>query len=281
MSVWVIIILGLVQGASEFLPISSSGHLVLFYNIFKVEDNTILLSVILHVATLLAVLVCYRKQIFELIKHPFCETNKKLIVATIPTVIIVLLLKNLVEQTFSGDFIIVGFIITAIVLLISQMMDNKSNKQQNNNFVADSNMFLTEPYNITNLNVSYKQALLIGTAQGIAIFPGISRSGSTIATSLIAGVKKRVAADFSFLLSIPIIIGGLLFEVLEVCMGNAELNINFLSLGVGFLFSFLSGLLCINLMLKFVKKQKLTWFSFYLVLLSLFLVLNKFVFHLF
>ena len=123
MGVWVIIVLGIVQGASEFLPISSSGHLVMFYNIFKITDNTILLSVILHAATLLAVVFCYRQELWQLIKNPFCQTNKKLIVATIPTCVIALLFKNMVEKTFSGDFIIAGFIITAVVLIISQLIE--------------------------------------------------------------------------------------------------------------------------------------------------------------
>lgn len=281
MAIWIIIILGIVQGASEFLPVSSSGHLVLFYNIFNITDNTILLSVILHVATLLAVILCYYKQIFELIKNPFCETNKKLLVATIPTVIIVILLKSLVEKTFSGDFIIIGFLITALVLLISQIKENKVNKLKNKYFVTQPNIYLSKNHNITNLNISYKQALLIGTAQGIAVFPGISRSGSTIATGLISGVSKQEVADFSFLLSIPIIIGGLLFELIDVVKGEASLNIGWLSLSVGFLFSFISGLVCIKLMLKFVKSKKLTWFSLYLVLLSTFLILNKYFLFLF
>ncbi len=281
MAIWIIIILGIVQGVSEFLPISSSGHLVLFYNIFNITDNTILLSVILHVATLLAVVLCYYKQIFKLIKNPFCETNKKLLVATIPTVIIVILLKSLVEKTFSGDFIIIGFLITALVLLISQIKENKVNKLKNKYFVTQPNIYLSKNHNITNLNISYKQALLIGTAQGIAVFPGISRSGSTIATGIISGVSKQEVADFSFLLSIPIIIGGLLFELIDVVKGEASLNIGWLSLSVGFLFSFISGLVCIKLMLKFVKSKKLTWFSLYLVLLSTFLILNKYFLFLF
>ena len=107
---WIIIILGLVQGASEFLPISSSGHLVLFYNILGVKENTMLLSVVLHVATLVAVLLCYRKELWVMLKHPFCKTNLKLVVATIPTIILALALNNLVEITFGNNFIIIGFV---------------------------------------------------------------------------------------------------------------------------------------------------------------------------
>lgn len=278
MAVWLIIILGIVQGASEFLPISSSGHLVVLYNIFSVTENNILLSVVLHIATLLAVLICYRKELLLLIKNPFCKTNKMLIVATIPTVILVVLFKEIVEKSFSGNFIIVGFLITAIILAVSQIVRNKHNT---NNNLAKTTEFMTISDSIINLNINYKQALLIGVMQGVAVFPGISRSGSTIATGLICGVNKKDSADFSFLLSIPIIVAGMLFELLEIFTGNVVVTIPATTLSVGFLFSFLSGLLSIKLMLKFVKNKNLIWFSVYLILLSLFLILNMFVFKLF
>lgn len=277
MFIWVVIILGLVQGACEFLPVSSSGHLVVFYNIFGITENTVLLSVILHAATLMSVIFCYYKDIIKLIKHPFCKTNKMLFAATIPTIIIVLLLKSTVEKTFSGNFVIVGFLITAVVLVVSQIVENKNNKKMPNKLFSLQN----GSQNITNLNISFSQAVFVGIAQGLAIFPGISRSGSTIATGLIAGVNKKEIADFSFLLSIPIILAGLLFEIFEVATGAVSMPFNALSLSVGFVASFVSGLLCIKLMLKFVKKSKLHWFSVYLILLSVFLILNNYVLFLF
>ena len=274
MAVWIILILGLVQGASEFLPISSSGHLVVFYNIFNVHDSTILLSVVLHVATLLSVLFCYWKELVCLIKNPFCKTNKLLVCATVPTVILALIFKKFVEESFGGGFVIVGFLITAAVLIVTQLI---TNKQQNGGLCATNSGFLSKSDSITNLQISFKQALVIGVAQGIAVFPGISRSGSTIATGLVSGVNKSDAADFSFLLSIPIILGGLMFELIDVVNGKASLNISWLNLSVGFVASFLSGLVCVKLMIKFVKNKKLTWFSVYLIVLSLFLILNRFV----
>ena len=272
---FVIIVLGLVQGASEFLPISSSGHLVVLYNIFNITENTILLSVVLHVATLIAVCVCYRKQLVCLIKHPFCKTNLKLLTASIPTVVLALLLKNLVEKSFDGTFVTLGFLITALVLIISQNIQNKSKLQPSVHFLSKTNNCVND--NITNVNVSYGQALLIGLAQGVAIFPGISRSGSTIATGLICGVNKSDAADFSFLLSIPIIVGSMILEIVEVVKGNVAMQFSVPSLFVGFVVAFVSGLLSIKLMLKFVKNKKLTGFSVYLFLLSVFLILNQFV----
>lgn len=273
--IFVVIVLGLVQGASEFLPISSSGHLVVLYNIFDIKGDTILLSIILHIATLLAVLVCYRKQIFELIKKPFCTTNRKLIVATIPTVIIALLLKNVVENSFGGDFVIYGFLTTAIILIISQNIESGRNIDKNSEFLSKTNNI--QYNNITNIGVGYGQAVLIGVAQGLAIFPGISRSGSTIATGLLSGVNKNNAADFSFLLSIPVILGGLVFELKDIVKYGADLSFNLGELFVGFVVAFISGLLAITVMLRLVKNKKLTGFSIYLFLLVLFLMLNKFV----
>ena len=138
-------------------------------------------------------------------------------------------------------------------------------------------MFIT----VTDININTKQALFVGVAQGLAIFPGISRSGSTIAMGLMCGVKKSEVADFSFLLSIPIIIASLLFEIIDVSVNKIAIGFNPLTLFTGFIFSFLSGLICIKLMLKFVKKSKLYWFSFYLVMLSIFLILNSYVLFLF
>lgn len=278
MAILVIIILGIVQGACEFLPISSSGHLVLFYNIFGIQQNTILLSVILHVATLFSVVVCYYKSIVKLIKNPFCHTNKMLVVATIPTVLIVLILKNVVEKSFDGNFIIIGFLATALILIGSQILETKElNKTQNISFLSQSGM----SGDITHININYKQALFVGIAQGFAVFPGVSRSGSTISMGLACGVKKSEVADFSFLLSIPIIIASLLFEIVDVAVNKIKIEFSVAQLGLGFLFSFVSGLVCIKLMLSFVKKSKLYWFAIYLILLSVFLILNSYVLFLF
>ena len=272
----IIIILGLVQGASEFLPISSSGHLVLFYNIFGIKENTVLLSVVLHIATLIAVFICYRKTLWYMIRHPFCNTNKKLLVATIPTVILALLLNNLVEKTFGNNFIIIGFLITAILLLISQSINNRHKLTPSKYFLSKNTTSSVTSRDMTDLDINYKQAVLIGIAQGLAVFPGISRSGSTIATSLIVGVNKTDAADFSFLLSIPVILGGLLQELIKFFKGNTAIGYSALSISTGCLCAFISGLFCIKLMLKMVKRQNLSWFSFYLALLSLVLVINQY-----
>ncbi len=257
MSIFIIILIGVVQGLAEFLPVSSSGHLVLMYNIFDITQNTILLSVILHLATLFAVIYVYKKDIWQLITHPFCKTNLLLLSATIPTVIIVLLLENIIVDSFGGQFLIIGFLFTAILLIISDLLSKKNT---------------TTNSDILNLKINYRQAVIIGIAQGVAGFPAVSRSGSTIATALILKVNKEDATKFSFLLSIPIIIASFFYELINI-KSNA-LDISTLALFTGFIVAFLCGIFAVKVMTRFVKKQKLYFFSIYLFVLSAFLILN-------
>lgn len=261
MAYLIVILIGLIQGIAEFLPISSSGHLVVIYDIFNITDNTILLSIVLHIATLFAIILVYYKDIILLIKNPFCKTNKLLAVSTIPTVIIVLLFESVIDKVFKGDFVIIGFLITAIVLFVSEII-SKNNK---NTFKGD----------ILNLNISYKNACIIGVAQGIACVPGISRSGSTIATALCLKESKEVATKFSFLMSIPIIIASFLYEILKI--KDATFDFSLIQIFVGFLVAFLVGIFAIKFVITIVKKQKLYVFSIYLVVLVIILLVNKYV----
>ncbi len=289
MALYILIILGIIQGITEFLPVSSSGHLVLFYNIFNINNNQITLSIVFHLATLMAVIFVYFKDIVVLIKNPFCKTNKLLVMATIPTVIIALLLKSVIEKSFSGEFLVWGFLITAVILFFCEIVSNNNNIKlkfltKSSNLSATNINFMTKikqnsinsvlfDYDITNININYFNAFLIGVAQGIACFPGISRSGSTIACGLFQKLEKKQVADFSFLLSIPVILGSMIFELKDfTSLASAE-SFNIFNIIVGFIFAFVSGILCIKFMLKIVKKQKLYIFSFYLVLLSLIIVI--------
>ena len=275
MGFWVLLLLGTVQGLTEFLPVSSSGHLVLLYNIFGIEDNTMLVSILFHIATLLAVVLYYRKDIWILITHPLCKTNRKLIVTTICTVAIYLLIDPLVEYAFGGETLSIFFILTAIILFVSDFV---ANKNKNKNIVAPESM---PNFNYTNhlidLPLSYKQAIIIGISQGFSCIPGISRSGTTIATSRLVGCDS-ISAKYSFLISIPIIIGSLLLEILK---GGNISNVNIAGLIIGFVVCFVVGLLCIKVMVEFVKKSKLQYFSYYLLALATFMILNDLVLHLF
>ena len=127
MTFWVLIILAVVQGLTEFLPISSSGHLVLLYNFFGIENNVKLLSILLHIATLLSVLIFYRKELIVLIKNPLCSTNRKLVVTTIFTCLVVLIIKPFIDKSFDGQYLFVFFIITAMLLFISEATERHYN----------------------------------------------------------------------------------------------------------------------------------------------------------
>ena len=264
MGLWVLMLLGIIQGLTEFLPVSSSGHLVLLYNIFGIESDTILLSIIFHISTLLAVIIYYRRDIWTLIRHPFCPTNRKILLTSIITFIVYLIIKPIVDRVFGGEFLSIFFVITAFLLIISD-------------YIASRKKPIPNTHNIENIDLTYFQAIMIGISQGIAVIPGISRSGATIATARILGCGND-SARYSFLISIPIIIGSLLLTIIE---GGSIASVNIWGLIVGFVLCFIVGLLCIKLMVEFVRKSKLTHFSIYLLLLSAFLILNDLVLHLF
>ena len=236
------IFIGFIQGLTEFLPISSSGHIVLFGSMFNL-DNLLLISVVAHVGTLFAVLYCYREQIFTLIRHPFNKTNLNLIIATVPTVILVLLFNAFFEDSFSTKTLVWGFLISAVLL-----------------FIADMKKESFKP-------VNKRSALYMGLSQGLALLPGISRSGATLVCGLLVGVEKNQALDFSFLMSIPIIIASAVYESIKLF--SAQITINWLGIFIVMITSFIFGILSIKIMLKLVKKNKLYFFSIYLIVLSL------------
>ena len=258
MTVWVAIFLGIIQGLTEFLPVSSSGHLVLFQKIFGVEIDCLMFDIVVHLGTLLAVFIIYHKSILEIIKHPFGEKTQKLVIATIPTVIIAILFKDIFKASFEGSFLFVGFFVTAIMMFVT-------------------NYFCKANYQYKPLTKG--NAFVMGLFQGVAIFPGVSRSGSTISSALIQGVRRSECAEFSFLMSIPAILGSLVFELFDINAG--AFNVPFAVLLSGFVCSAVSGYFAIRFMLKVIKRAKWIWFGIYLSVLSTFLALNQFVFHLF
>ena len=236
------IFIGFIQGLTEFLPISSSGHIVLFGSLFEL-DNLLLISVVAHIGTLFAVIFCYRKKLWSLVRHPINKTNLNLIIATIPTVIIVLLFNRFIEDNFSTHTLVWGFLLSAIMLVIADF------KKTNNKYIQK------------------RHALYMGLAQGLALLPGISRSGSTLVCGLLTGVEKNEALDFSFLMSIPIIIASAVYESMKLF--TAQISINWLGIFIVMITSFIFGIISIKLMLKIVKKNRLFYFSIYLIVLSL------------
>ena len=236
------VLIGFIQGLTEFLPISSSGHVVLFGSLFDL-DNLLLLSVVAHKKKKKKIIFCYRKRLVELVKKPFNKTNINLLIATIPTVVIVLLFNHFIEDNFSTNTLIWGFLLSAVLLIIAD-------------FKKDS----YRP-------VNKRSALYMGLAQGMALLPGISRSGSTLVCGLLVGVEKNEALDFSFLMSIPIIIASAVYESIKLF--TMQLTVNWLGIFIVMITSFIFGILSIKLMLKIVKKNKLYFFSIYLIVLSL------------
>ena len=244
-----IIILAIIQGLTEFLPVSSSGHLVLLNKFFGIENDFLLLSVLLHLATLFSVVLVLRKEVLEVARHPFGEKGRKLIISTIPTIVIVLLFKGLVDKSFEGGFLPVCFMLTAVVIVVSELL-NKHSKSKDK-------------------TITKKTALFMGIAQGIAVLPGISRSGATICAGLAQGKNREQVAHYSFLMSITIILASLVYEVYEYVVSRQALTLMWYELLIGFIVAFITGIFAVKFMLRVVEKHSLIWFAVYLVAISI------------
>lgn len=246
------IALGVIQGLTEFLPVSSSGHLEIGKVIMgpkMVPEESLLMTVILHAATALATVVVFRKQIAEIffgvVKFEWNEDAQfvaKIIVSMVPAVIVGLALEEQMEALFDGNLLLVGvmLIFTGALLLLAGRAKE------------------------TNKDVSFLRALVIGISQAIAILPGISRSGATIATSVLLGVDRTKAAKFSFLMVVPLIFGKMAKDLLEGLMGGGfGLTGTATPYVVGFIAAFATGILACNWMIALVKNCQLWWFSLY------------------
>ncbi|MCL2061363.1 MAG: undecaprenyl-diphosphate phosphatase [Firmicutes bacterium] len=249
-------ILGIVQGLTEFLPISSSGHLILTGKLLGVAHMPLAFELVTHLATLLAVVMVLRKPLFALIKRPFQKKTALLLTATVPTVLIFLLFQSVFKASFDGRYLLYCFGFTALLIIAASAVRRKNPK--------------TLP--------GFLDAALIGVAQGLAGFPGISRSGATICTARLTGTDKKESAEFSFLLGIPIILGSFLWELFG---GGSFGNVAPLPLVIGFFTAFIVGFFCAVFMLRFIAKGNMTGFAAYLCILTLFLIVDKFALHLF
>ena len=269
------VILGLVQGLAEFLPISSSGHLALLQQWFGIEEDKVLLfAVLLHVGTLVSVFIVYWKDIWELIvelcltikdiftgkglrieERPVRKLGVMIIVATIPTGIIGILFNDLFDSLYTSVLPIgIGLIITGFLLTLAEKMGSSKRgiKQMN-----------------------YRNAIFIGIVQGIAICPGISRSGSTLFGSLVCNLNREFAVKYVFLISIPSILGSAVLEApaaLEAGFDMAQLG----PVLVGMIVAAVSGLVAIKTMIKVVSNKKLNYFSYYVWLLGAAVVIYSF-----
>ena len=256
------IILGLVQGLTEFLPVSSSGHLVIGREILGVEESgDLVFEVAVHAATVLSTIVVFRHQIWSLLKGFFRfryndETDYilKICVSMIPVFIIGVFFKSFVEGLFASLFVVgVALLMTALLLFLSDRASNPRREQL--------------PANNYRNGISYWQALAVGIGQAFAVIPGLSRSGTTISVGLICGVRRDVMAQFSFLMVLVPILGEAFLQLVGGEFTGSTLGV--LPVLLGFVSAFLSGLFACKVMIAIVKKAKLTWFALYCAIVSL------------
>jgi undecaprenyl-diphosphatase len=267
------VILGLVQGITEFLPVSSSGHLVILQNLLGMSEPQVLFDVMLHVGTLMAILVFFRKDIIDLIQSgvKILTTGKlsdqpgermlaAIVIGSVPTAVIGFLFAKHIEKMFASITAAgVGLIVTGFVLMATTWKGSRMAGEKD------------APLN----RITFIQAVLIGTAQGIAIIPGISRSGATIAGALILGVPRELAARFSFLLAIPAIVGALALELKDYSPAGHSISTSptpgaMLS---GTLVAAISGIIALTLLLRIVKRGKISLFAYYCWALGLLAVI--------
>ena len=248
-------LLGLLQGLTEFLPVSSSGHLELGNALLGVEsEENLLFAIVVHGATVLSTLIVFRNDIITLFKGLFAfrwndETHYicMLLISAVPVALIGLLFEEQVEALFGGKVIFVGImlIVTAILLFFA---DYKKPGEK---------------------NIGWFDALIIGLSQAVAVLPGLSRRGTTIATGLLLGKKKEEMARFSFLMVIIPILGANFLELLKYDSSVAAVTVGAVPLLIGFFAAFVSGLLACRLMINVVKKGKLIYFSVYCLIVGI------------
>ena len=273
------ILLGLIQGLTEFLPVSSSGHLEIGKVLLGVEtSDDLLFTTMVHAATVLSTIVVFRKQIWDLLKGFFCGLKDwkiakeedgrrslvcndqtdyllKMVLSMLPVLVVGLFFKDQVESLFGSIYVVGGaLVVTALLLFFS---DNASRPGRKSIF----------PANEYRNGISYWQAFAVGLGQAFAVVPGLSRSGTTISTGLICGVKREVIAQFSFLMVLVPILGETFLEIIGGEFGAS--SVGALSLILGFVSAFLSGLFACKVMIALVKKAKLSWFALYCLIASL------------
>ena len=261
------LLLGLVQGLTEFLPVSSSGHLAIGREILGVEaSGDLVFEVAVHAATVLATIVVFRKEIWKLLCGLFKfryndETDYilKIGLSMIPVLFVGLFLKDQVEALFSSLLVVgVALLVTALLLYLSDRL-SPVRRQAVSDAPGARN------------GISWLQALIIGIGQAFAVIPGLSRSGTTISTGLLCGVKRESVAQFSFLMVLIPILGEAFLDVVGGDMAASAIGA--LPLAIGFLAAFVSGLFACKVMIALVKKAKLKWFALYCAIVGLLVIL--------
>ncbi|MDR2747323.1 MAG: undecaprenyl-diphosphate phosphatase [Treponema sp.] len=284
MSVLEAVILGAVQGLTEFLPVSSSGHLVLFRKILGVSAPALFFDTLVHGGTLIAVFVVLRSDIWAILRRPVQPLSAYLVLGTLPAVIAALAFKDAIEAAFeSGAFLGFAFLATSVFLALAEILSKRAARLRRGE------------------EMTWLDSLIIGVFQAIAIVPGLSRSGSTLSASLARGLDRDFAARFSFLLSIPAILGALVLQIKDVAGSNGTAGeeisgigtfggsapwaeaagAGILPMAAGTLTAALVGFFAITIMLKLVRERSLWGFSAYTGLLGLLVLADQRLAHLF
>ena len=251
------IILGFVQGLTEFLPISSSGHLVLVEHIFSINEGNLFFNVLLHLASLLAIILLMRKQILDLIKRPFSKQLKTIILSCVITAVTVILLEKVFDKFASATYLGFGFLLSSLLLFATYFYSKRQST-------------------IQKTEIGYLDSCIIGLCQGVSVLPGISRSGTTISAAILLNNKKEKAAEFSFLISIPTIIGAMIYEIIKDG-GEISTHIPAMCYILGFVVSFIVAILSIKWMINIIKNRNWIQFGIYLFVLSIVVILNQYV----
>lgn len=252
------LLLGLVQGLTEFLPVSSSGHLAIGRELLGVEaSEDLVFEVVVHAATVIATIVVFRKQILDLLKGLFKfkyndETDYicKILVSMIPVFVVGMFFKDWVTGLFSSLLVVgIALMVTALLLFLSDTLKPRQTESEARN------------------GISWWQALVIGCGQALAVIPGLSRSGTTISTGLLCGVKREKVAQFSFLMVLIPILGEAFLDLVGGDITSSSVGLG--PLVVGFIAAFVSGLFACKAMIALVKRAKLKWFALYCALVGL------------
>ncbi|WP_042350529.1 undecaprenyl-diphosphate phosphatase [Bacillus massiliigorillae] len=248
-------ILGIVQGLTEFLPISSTGHLYLGRHMFNLQEAGLTLDTMLHIGTLVAVFVFYKHEFIAILKNPFGKLTWLLVVGTIPAVVVGFAFKDYFDA-ISKTGVTIGweFLLTGCFLWFAE------NIQQGRKKMND---------------ITYGDALFIGAFQAAAIFPAISRSGFTIAAALIRKLDRETAAYFSFLLSTPAIVGAIVLQMFDLFEGKGE-QISISALLIGILSSAIFGYIAVKWMIHFLKNHSLKIFAIYVWILGIFILIMQY-----
>lgn len=264
------IVLGIVQGLTEFLPVSSSGHLVLAQKILGIEEPQLLFDTLLHLGTLVAVFIVLWKDIWELLKKPFQRLTWLLVAATVPTVVIAVLFKDLIESAFhSGATLGWEFLFTGAVLVVAERLSARSGAP-----AAAEPAAADAPKGKTESTMGWLDAVIIGALQGVAIMPAVSRSGLTVAGALARRLDRSFAARFSFLMSIPAILGAVVFQGKDLMEGAAAGSLS-APVVVGTLVAGAVGVFAVSTMMRIIAKKSLVGFAVYVAVLGVLVLIDQ------